>query len=52
MNSNTNICEDWGWYFDTEYNCYINTNINYNKILFNELSSIQDEYETMKTMKF
>ena len=44
MNLNTNICEDWGWYFDTELNCYISANVNYNKILFNDLSSIEDEY--------
>jgi hypothetical protein len=23
-----NICEDWGWYYDTELNCYINVHIN------------------------
>lgn len=47
MNSNTNnnICDDWGWYFDTEQNSYIKStaNTDHKKIIY-KLSLIEDEY--------
>jgi hypothetical protein len=44
-NSNNNICDDWGWYFDTEQNSYINSTANtgHKKIIY-KLSFIEDEY--------
>lgn len=51
MNSNTNnnLCDDWGWYVDTESNLLINsiTNIDNQKILCN-LSLYEDEYNYHK----
>jgi hypothetical protein len=44
MNSTANnICEDWGWYVDTELNCYIDTNINiYHKNSLNKSYLIEE----------
>jgi len=62
MNLNTyNLCEDWGWYVDTESNLLINYNLNtvyksynnytsYKNINYSRLCRIgeEDEYEYYK----
>ena len=61
MNLNTyNLCEDWGWYVDTENNLLINSNLNmvynsskaynpYKNINYSRLCKIEeDEYDYYK----
>lgn len=52
MNSNKqNLCDDWGWYIDTDENLSINTNVSmvytpYKKMRYNVLDKVEeDEYD-------